>query len=413
LRLISNSTNGVHKITGFSKEKILDFKGKVSDYKSGKIDNEEFMDILKAEFPKEKLVYYEKYLEKVETFIKNFLMKKDKKIDTEKFLSYPYLKKYIKKELERYSQNLQNFKLNCQNSLRLLKSNQYLENCLSLSKKLYENYQNLMQSLEIFSYEERIKNYQDLSRIWIKVNEIKNPTLIVKKNELLEVWGEISNLYEEIKNQASRTTKRKLFGKPDSSIEVNFELITNLINKNLRSNKALYQDILHLLNDSQTIIETEHQEYLEPLKQKETKRKIDKIIEQIIKELSLDHLESFINTIKKLNNDYKIVTESKQFEKETIKDRDIAIIIPQISNAYLNLIEKKYQEIFNEDKRTTSKLNNLKKDYSNEINDFKDIIEELENLTSIYESIVHPFEDILQSIQNIFSNLVVEIENIF
>ena len=70
--------NSFNKISGFSKEEMLDVKEKVSNYKEKKIEESEFIFFIEDKFPITLVNFSVDYVKNIEIFIESYLLNSKK-----------------------------------------------------------------------------------------------------------------------------------------------------------------------------------------------------------------------------------------------------------------------------------------------------------------------------------------------
>lgn len=406
MKLIFNKFNEKREISGFSKDELIEIKRRVSDYKSGKLDQSEIMNLLQNKFPEDLLAQHSIYIENLETFINKYLIKT---IESQKKLEYDfyYLRSGLLEEIKLITNNLLNLKLNCQNSKRFLKENSYLNSYISRINKAFEKSKQIQARLK--PIQNTPTNYENLSKIWLQANKIKNlQYLMTHPNEDLEVWGEISSLYEYLREKGEKEKKGGIFSKKEAEVIFQFKLLTDFISNTHKENFNFYCDLYFLLHKNENLAQVEEQEFSNILERKEIKNDLRTYLRSIIKDLITTQLKDFILEIDffKTNSEYK--KEDVLLDLESLEEKKIKIFLPQLVDLYFIGLENHYQSQAT-DLQDFESFDGIIQEYSEKIEKLYEKIDAIKIYSSNYQSFLNPYEDILVSLNKIFSNLLEDV----
>jgi len=406
LKLIFNLFNEKREIPGFSKDELITIKKKVSDYKSGKLDQSEVMNLFQNKFPENLLEEHSNYIEHLEKFIDKYLIKT---IESKAEFEYDlyYLRTGLMEEIKLITNNLLNLKLNCQNSKRFLKENSYLNSYISRINKTFEKSKQIQARLK--PIQNTPINYENLSKIWLQTNKIKNlQYLMTHPNEDLEVWEEISSLYEYLREKGGKEKKGGIFSKKGAEVIFQFKLITDFISNTHKENFNFYCDLYFLLHKNRNLAQVEEQEFSNILERKEIKNELRTYLRSIIKDLIKTQLKDFIQEINvfKTNSEYE--KEDVLLDLESLEEKKIKIFLPQLVDLYFIGLENHYQSQAT-DLQNFEQFNGIIQEYSEKIEKLYEKIEAIKKYSSNYQSFLNPYEEILVSLHKIFSNLLEDV----
>ncbi len=412
MKLVDNLFNGIREIKGFTKDELLEIKRNLTKFKSEKSDQNEINDFLKGKFSSEAIDLYTSYINEIKDFVEQFLSLKEDSKNKSSFV-FQDLKTGILDEIKLISSNLLNSKLNGRNIKRFLKNNDLLNNHLALVQNLFDEVGNLITIIEN-SIDKVGGIYDHINYIWCEINKIKN--LPFKFKELpnflytFDEFKELRNFIENADINASKKQKRK---KKDKTFITNFNEIYKFYDKNQGDKIKIYQDLIVLLYDINSIEELESSdeefgEFINVLDRKDIIRKLKAFLNPIFKKLIEDKLESIFREILELDNSFKLDDEKQKVNLENLLNQKISILLPKISDYYLNGLEKKYQAILN-DLKEYDEFKNISTFYTEKINIFYSFIEEIDNAVANLEPLLIPYEEITNSLRKIFDNVFTEI----
>lgn len=406
MKLIHNTFNKQREVSGFSKDELLTIKRRVSEFRSGKLEESELKDLLLNKFPENILEDHIKYIEHIEIFI-NFYIPKITDSKSDEQFNYYFLRSGLLEELELISNNLLNLKLNCQNSKRFLKDNYYLNNyieklgnALEKSKKL----QGLLKPID-----KPPLKYEDLSKIWLKTNKIKNLLYLMKNPENnLELWDEIRDIYNYLKGKGDKQKKGGIFNKKEEAITFEFSILNNYIPTSFSENPNFYRELCYNLYKNNFLTEFEEQEFSNILERKEIKNELRSYLRSVIKDLIMIKLNKFIQEIKSFKKESKYEKENIQMNLEALKNDKIKNFLPILVDLYFIGLENYYQSVITNIK-DLQKFNEIIEKYSSKIDTLYSKIEEIKDFSSNYENFLKPYEEMLISLNKIYSGLLQDI----
>lgn len=411
MKLINNTFNEIREIKGFTQDELLEIKRMLTILKADKSDQAGIDDYLQSKFPSEILNFYSEYNEEIRYFIEEFLISNEE-APVNSGLIYHHLKTGLLNELKLISNNLLNLKLNGRNIKRFLKESDFLNNNLDIIQKILEDFSELIPKIEN-SLTPFNGIYDDVSYLWFEITNIKNPIFKFKNlSENMEKWEEIKNLYINAENVYLRILNKKRL-KKDDMLTAHFRDIHKFCIQKDSENIKFYSDLVFFLNQNSIIEETEEvdkdfAEFVNILDRKEIKSKIITFLQPIIESIIEDKLKAVLNEIVELDDQFNLEDGKNKINLEKLLNQKISIILPKISDYYLDGLEKKYQQIvgnleeYDEIKRSA----NL---YAEKVNSFNSLIENLDSSISNFEPILKPYEETIDSLRKIFENITYEV----
>ena len=411
MKLINNTFNEIRVIKGFTQDELLEIKRMLTILKADKSDQAGIDDYLQSKFPSEILNFYSEYNEEIRYFIEEFLISNEEAPVNNGFF-YHHLKTGILNELKLISNNLLNLKLNGRNIKRFLKESDFLNNNLEIIQKILEDFSVLIPKIEN-SLTPFNGIYDDVSYLWFEITNIKNPIFKFKNlSDNLEKWEELKDLYINAENAYLRILNKKRL-KKDDMLTAHFRDIHKFCIQNDSENNKFYSDLVFFLNQNSMIEETEEvdkdfAEFVNILDRKEIKSKIITFLQPIIESIIEDKLKAVLNEIVELDDQFNLEDGKSKINLEKLLNQKISIILPKISDYYLDGLEKKYQQIvgnleeYDEIKRSA----NL---YAEKVNSFNSLIENLDSSISNFEPILKPYEETIDSLRKIFENITYEV----
>jgi len=405
VKLIHNTFDGKREITGFSKDELIEIKKKISEYKSDKIDQSEFMDLLQSKFSEELLKDHSKYIENIVKFIESYFSKILKNGEEHQYNFY-YLKSGLLEELELISKNLLNLKLNAQNAKRFLKDNSYLDSYITQINNISEINKDLQ--LQLKRKGDPPIKYEELSHIWIEINRIKNLQYKVIDTEELETWEELSNLIKFLKKKGEKEKKGGLFSKKEAEVIFEFKIFNDYISSSQQEHFNFYCDLYYLLYLNEILAELKEQEFSNILERKEVKIQLRNYMRSIIKDLIFIKLDNFIQEIKSFKDDSEYDKEDIKVDIDNLKNEKIKNLLPKLVDLYFVGLENHYQSLTT-NIQDIQKFDEIIDEYSEKIDTFYDIIENIKDYTSNYNRFLKPYDEMLVSLRKIFSNLLEDI----
>ncbi len=400
--------NGIREIKGFTQDELLEIKRKLAIFKADKSGMDDY---LQSKFPSEILNFYSEYNEDIRSFIEEFLMSNEVAPGNSGYI-YHHLKTGILKELKLISNNLLNLKLNGRNIKRFVKESDFLNNNLEIIQKILDDFSELIPKIEN-SLTPFNGIYDDIGYLWFEVNKIKN--LIFRFKNLpdkLEKWEEIKNLYIDAENAYLRILNKKRL-KKDDLLTAHFKDIHQFCIQRDSDNIKFYSDLVFFLNHINILEETDKvdkdfAEFVNILDRKEIKSKIITFFQPIVESIIEDKLEAVLNEIRMLDDQFNLEDGKNKINLEKLLNQKISILLPKISDYYLDGLEKKYQQIIGnlEEYDEIKKSANL---YTESVNRFNSLIESLDSSISNFEPILKPYEETIDSLRKIFENITYEI----
>ncbi|TFF85660.1 MAG: hypothetical protein EU518_00780 [Promethearchaeota archaeon] len=405
MKFVHNTFDEKREIAGFSKDELIEIKKKISEYKSNKIDQSEFMEILQSKFSEELLEGHSKYIEKMVKFIESYFSKFLTSAEEHQYNFY-YLKSGLLEELELISKNLLNLKLNAQNTKRFLKDNSYLDSYITQISNITEINKDLQ--LKLKKKGDPPIKYEELSHIWLEINRIKNLQYKVIDTEELEIWEEFSNLVKFLKKKGEKEVKGGLFSKKEAEVIFEFKILNDYISSSQQENFNFYCDLYYLLYVNDILSELKEQEFSNILERKEVKIQLRDYMRSIIKDLIFIKLDNFIQEIKSFKEGSEYDKEDIKGDIDNLKNEKIKNLLPKLVDLYFIGLENQYQSLTT-NIQDIQKFDEIIDEYSEKIDRFYDIIENIKDYTSNYNRFLKPYEEMLVSLRKIFSNLLEDI----
>ncbi|MBY8981998.1 MAG: hypothetical protein KGD57_03555, partial [Candidatus Lokiarchaeota archaeon] len=398
MKLINNSFG---EITGFSMEDMLETKKKISNYKEKKIEESEFILFLKEKFPEKFLNFSSEYIKNLEILINSYLLNPEELIFS-KIDDYFNLKSELLAEINIISNNLSNLKINTQNTIRILKNSQYLNDYFTKVSELFE---------KLTYFKKRIKNslkkaplhYEDSSFLWLESQKIKNFEFkMIKLPEILNIWEEFTSIYDYIKieseNYLEKSSKKK-----EHKLILDFFSLYNYIYKKENREHKFYSELLYFLYKNNLLLERQTQEFHNVVERKEIKKKLKIFLKPIVKESILDELKDIIKEIQNLNEDFhpkEKEAEIIDFDK-LLKDK-ISHFLPILIDYYIRGFENYYQFKISEIEEL-NKIDENIRDYSEKMEFLYDKIKNIDKNTRNYGYFLNPFEEVLDSLRDLYN----------
>ena len=382
-------------------EDMLETKKKISNYNEKKIEESEFILFLEEKFPEKFLNFSSEYIKNLEILINSYLLNSEELIFS-KIDDYFNLKSELLAEINIISNNLSNLKINTQNTIRILKNSQYLNDYFTKVSELFE---------KLTYFKKRIKNslkkaplhYEDSSFLWLESQKIKNFEFeMIKLPEILNIWEEFTSIYDYIKieseNYLEKSSKKK-----EHKLILDFFSLYNYINKKENKEHKFYSELLYFLYKNNLLLERQTQEFHNVVERKEIKKKLKIFLKPIVKESILDELKDIIKEIQNLNEDLhpkEKEAEIIDFDK-LLKDK-ISHFLPILIDYYIRGFENYYQFKISEIEEL-NKIDENIRDYSEKMEFLYDKIKNIDKNTRNYGYFLNPFEEVLDSLRDLYN----------
>ncbi|MBD3198260.1 MAG: hypothetical protein GF317_24640 [Candidatus Lokiarchaeota archaeon] len=405
MRLINNKTDELTEIQGFSKDEILEIKRNVNSLQT-KEDDEELTKYLQSKFPYELLESFSKYIKRITKFLNRFFFTLKEQNLKEEFY---YFKNSIFNELNGISKNLINLKVNCQNVLRMLKSNKTLNN--------YKNAinDNIQKSNELKDNLESIKNiepksYKNSTYLWREINNIKNLQYNINEYpEEFNEWNDIVEIFKHLALNNNKISTKKWEKRKLENLNFDFKELSSLLSKHQKENFDFYSDLMYLLNLNDIYSILDDQEFVNVLGRKEIKAELRRFLQNIIKKLIKNEIDENLKEFKALNNQYNLLNKELEFNNlENLLNQKISIFLPNFVEYYYKGLEIKYQEELERIDRP-EEIDKVLDEYRETNNELYQKFRSIKQSINFYEQFVKPYQDIFISLRKIFDTILEDI----
>jgi hypothetical protein len=407
MKLIDNKFASFRHINGFSKEKVLELKHKISDFKKSENDEDTLQKLLEKIFPEEILTLYMEYIENIENFFTSYI-KKIQEDFLNGYADFFHLNSTLLEEINLLYQNLSNLSLNIQNTQRFLRDNELLQEYSTKAANLQEKLSSLRDELKT-SLGKTPKKYNDTSLLFSEINTIKNSVFSI--NQLPEEclrWEEISEFVSFTKTHGKVLKEKGILSK--KRIEILFEF-NHLSDYFKGSDSDVKKDLIFLLFKNDFLKELEGQEYPTDLG-KDIESKLKGFMNSVIKEWILDELDHYIKEVRALEKKKGLETKKGEQTKEDIDNligENLNSFLPKFVGKYIQQIEQTYK-LESSRKEDINQLNITITEYSNKIDQFYTQIEHLKNHLNYFKSFLKPYSYLMNHYIKVFTSLLDNID---
>jgi hypothetical protein len=390
-----NTFDGIRQIKGFNKSDILTIKEEIANLKSQEEDLSGLKIYLESKFHFHLLDEYSDYVLEVISFIHQFLTNGPKP-------DYYKLKSSIKEELAHISHNLSNLISNAGTIKRHLKHNSYLDNFITLAKKIKNDIKDILPDLNksIVKIE---KVYDDEIALWIRANKAKN--LNYKLNLIsddLIVWEEIKEIDTFIHSLVNSEGSRKLKSRKEKVFSFRFDELYQFLLSKESEKLDFYLELIYFLYKNQYIEEfEEEEEFINVLERKEIQKTLKKEINPIILSFIIDKFEPILKEIRKNNKD---------FDEKGLLEEKFTDLLPKIINIYFDELDKKFQNrISNVDDQETDKFVKIIDTFYEKIDSISSLLDDFDSWLLNFDKFLKPYESITSSLKKTLSSISADI----
>lgn len=410
LKLVNNQYGDVREVQGFSKDKLLDVKKKLSTLKETGADDEasELDEYLNETFPQKPFEEYQEYLDDIERFINKYLLPNGEfKQGVGAMLTI--LKSQLLAELQLISSNLLNLKVNAQNSLRFKKNDAYLTDFMEKSSGLLKKGEDISRLVKK-SIKSSNKVYDNDDHVWKEANKIKNLKIrLHTPSKSLAAWEEIREIYEFVgfKLDAEKKRKKRKKKVDDQELKQFNQFLQYFQNKHENSSE-FYQDVFHLLFKNGQA-ETDSREFQNVLERKEVKQKLEKFIGSLLKMLIKDEFNDIWQEVLELQEQYDLGDEEGKIQGKNLLEQQPGHVLPHLMDLYLEGIEKKYQDVINKTEEH-DEFTNISKFYNQKISLFSSKIGRILGKLNEFKPYLAPYQKVSEPTKKMLENLKAELE---
>jgi len=390
LKLSDNAFSNTREIQGFSKEKILGLKKKLTDLKNGKGNDTEVEVYLKKEFRPEILEAYSDYLLEIRSFIEDYLLSNNKD-------QLFHLKSSVFEELKLLTTNLANLSSNSRNVKRFIKNSDSIDAYIDRIK-LLQNDTSVLRTLLKPNISKIEQKYNDEVYLWIETNKVKN--LRFRLDALpanLGAWQDIKEIYTFVDSLVEAKDKKK--PKKETELYFHFDEIFQYFQSKQDNLLEIHSDLLYLLYKNKIIYEQDDpDEFINVIERKEIAKKLKGTIRPLIDSLIKDKLQTILDRLEDLDEQFSL-GEHGHLDLDKLLEQKYKVFFPQVVDYYFRGLDQRFQLFIQELSETSEK------DFLKIINSYYELIDELSFKIDEIDTWVMRFDGFLKPFDNIISSL--------